>query len=245
MFICKIEDQLNGTYKQLVSRLDEQISRINNEFKKLIRPLDTASLKLDELIPLEQRLNKTMGDIELQITMNSITQQRMNTEFEAIKNSRERESEKKNFANEAKLTNIAKQGRIKAVEQQRKVEDTNQQLDKSISDSNQIIDQLNEIIVRPPLGLDQLGTTTDLELIYETSQKLIGETGRIKKDMMKSVENIKEGQQRLENFKPNEDHYKKHIDLAISSHKEIIFRVRKFYKIDNMDSLLKKYSNVS
>lgn len=210
-----------------MNELEELIIKINNEYKKLIRPIDAATLKLDELIALEQKLNKTMGDIELQITMNSIMEQRMKSEFEAIKNRRTEESKESLITNVARIKNLAKQGRTKANLQNQEVDDINKRLDTCNIDSNKIFNQLNEILLRPPLMMDQFEINSEYELIHQTTLKLIDESDRIKINLEKSLVDFNNATKQIINYKPNEENYSKHVKSTTENHEDISKKVRK------------------
>lgn len=177
-----------------------------------------------------------MGDIELQITMNSIMQQRMFNEFDAIKNRQNEELQENMDSNEAKLKKLAKDGRLKANGQSQQVNAIKAQLDDCIRDSNRAIDQLNEIILRPPLRIEQLDLSDDNDLMREAAKKLANEAEKLRMELKKSIDEIRVASKKLTNYQPGNEQYNAHISSTNEAHKDIINKV--CFKYENYYDLI-------
>lgn len=177
--------------------------------------MDTFALKVEELVPVESRLNKTLGDIELQLTMNSITQQRIGTQFAAIEKRRQVPPiEEIPTTNEGRMRKLAQDGRTKANEQKKQTDELNKKLSMCVIESSKAMDHLNDILLRPPLRVAQIESDMDYTLMSETAQKLVGEAKRTKADLDSQYEQLQVATNKLKNFKFNHDAVDKHINTA-------------------------------
>ena len=182
--------------------------------------MDTFAVKLDEIAPLANKLNKTLGDIELQLTMNSIIQGQKQTQWSSIQQRVSEQPAEEATTNEGKMKKLAQKGRMSANQQKKDVDDMKKQLNACVIDSSKSMDQLNEILLKPTVRLSQLEADYDYEALDETAKKLASEAKRLKADLDKQNEEARVATNNLKNFKLNDDAFEKQMSTANEKLKE-------------------------
>lgn len=177
-------------------------------------------MKLDEIAPLANKLNKTLGDIELQLTMNSIIQGQKQTQWSSIQQRVSEEPAEEATTNEGQMKKLAQKGRLSANQQKKDVDDMKKQLNACVIDSSKSMDQLNEILLKPTVRLSQLEADYDYEALDETAKKLASEAKRLKADLDKQNEEARVATNNLKNFKLNDDAFEKQMSTANEKLKE-------------------------
>lgn len=212
---------MNETYKASIEHLNDSISRINSDLKKLHRPFDIFTLKLEEVLPIEAKLNKSFGNIDLMNTMNGISQRKIQGLWEGIKKTHQEQPQTEKSKNQMRLTELAKSGRTSANKQLELVKKQKNELDVCIAESNKAMEHLNDILLKPPLRLAQMESEIDYELMIDTTQKLAADAKKLKAEMDKQFNEAEKAHKNLREITLKEGDIDKEMKNAHEKYKDI------------------------
>lgn len=215
--------QLKPTYKESLKSLEESIQNLNSDLKKLQKPFDSFELKLKELIPLDVKLNKSYSDIGLQITMVSIAEQQLRSQYSLYKEDQEREFEEEDNEdgqneNLRKLKNVARLARDTAEKHDNLAKNLTSNVNSYIAGSGKAINEVSELMLK--YDRLQIESDIDYDILSKTSTSLAKDAEQVKVEMDQTAKKINLLKEKLDSFKLSEVDFEKEFKQSSEKLKE-------------------------
>ncbi|CAF0708121.1 unnamed protein product [Brachionus calyciflorus] len=187
----------NSSYKETVKMLEETTQNLTSELKKLQKPYDSFEKKLMELNSLKDKLKKVQDNVELQLTLNSISLQQLETE-DIIEKKKEQFEKDKQDEKIVKLSEIARSTRDKANEQEKLAKGLSSSVHTFLQGSTKAISDIQDLLNKFELIKTQ--PDTDYDFLAKTSNLLAKESQDVRIQLDKEIENLNKLNSKLNSF---------------------------------------------